>query len=213
MSFIYVITNDVNGKQYVGKTNHQTIEERFKEHIKDSKKERYEKRPLYDAMNKYGVEHFHIEELEECSCEEASNKEIYWIGRLDTYNNGYNATLGGDSKKYYDYKKIANKYLELKNQSDTAAYFGCDKYTVRIACRQYNIPIISSSQIMSNKYGKKVKSVDKQGNIREYNNMSDAGRAMIAEGKTHTEVKNISTAISKAIKRNGTLYGYKWYFI
>lgn len=105
MSFIYAITNDVNGKQYVGKTNHQTIEERFKEHIKDSKKEHCEKRPLYDAMRKYGIEHFHIKELEECSCEEASNKEIYWIGRLDTYNNGYNATLGGDSKKYYDYKK------------------------------------------------------------------------------------------------------------
>lgn len=29
MAFIYVITNDVNGKQYVGKTN-KTIEQRFK---------------------------------------------------------------------------------------------------------------------------------------------------------------------------------------
>ena len=34
MAFIYVITNDINGKQYVGKTNHSSIEERFKEHCK-----------------------------------------------------------------------------------------------------------------------------------------------------------------------------------
>ena len=38
MAFIYVITNDVNGKRYVGKTNN-SIDKRFKEHIKDSKRE------------------------------------------------------------------------------------------------------------------------------------------------------------------------------
>lgn len=41
MAYIYVITNSVNGKQYVGKTN-GSIEKRFKEHISDSKKERCE---------------------------------------------------------------------------------------------------------------------------------------------------------------------------
>lgn len=71
MAFIYVITNDINSKRYVGKTNN-SIEKRFKEHIKNSKRERCEKRPLYNAMNKYGIEHFHIEELEECSAEESA---------------------------------------------------------------------------------------------------------------------------------------------
>lgn len=37
MSFIYCITNDINGKQYVGKTDF-TIEKRFKEHCHDSKR-------------------------------------------------------------------------------------------------------------------------------------------------------------------------------
>ena len=76
MAFIYVITNDLNGKQYVGKTS-RSIEERFKEHIRDKDYRKNEKRPLYNAMNKYGIEHFSIKVLEECSIEESAAREIF----------------------------------------------------------------------------------------------------------------------------------------
>lgn len=62
MAYIYCITNLINSKRYVGKTT-TSIEERWKEHCYDFQKERCNKRPLYDAMNKYGVENFMIEEL------------------------------------------------------------------------------------------------------------------------------------------------------
>ena len=64
MAYIYQITNDVNQKIYIGKTEN-SIEKRFKEHCWDASRERNEKRPLYNAMRKYGVEHFHIELIEE----------------------------------------------------------------------------------------------------------------------------------------------------
>lgn len=43
MPYIYKITNDINNKIYIGKTLY-TIEHRFKEHCKDSKKRQNEKK-------------------------------------------------------------------------------------------------------------------------------------------------------------------------
>jgi len=65
MSYIYAITNNINGKQYVGKTNF-SLQKRFQEHIRDSKQRIKEHRPLYNAFNKYGIENFSIKVLEEC---------------------------------------------------------------------------------------------------------------------------------------------------
>ena len=110
MSKIYIITNDINDKVYVGKTEF-SIEKRFQEHCADSLRERCEKRPLYAAMRKYGVEHFSIKEIEECSTEDAPLREQFWIGFYRGYEEGYNATIGGDGKTYIDRQEI----LELWN--------------------------------------------------------------------------------------------------
>lgn len=37
MAYIYQITNNINGKIYVGKTVKNNIQERWKEHLKDYK--------------------------------------------------------------------------------------------------------------------------------------------------------------------------------
>ena len=57
---LYLITNTVNNKKYVGKT-YQEVETRFKQHVSDSIRERNKNRPLYRAMRKYGVENFTVE--------------------------------------------------------------------------------------------------------------------------------------------------------
>ena len=88
MPYIYKITNKINGKSYIGKTL-KTIEVRWSEHCQDYKKERNEKRPLYSAMKKYGVNNFSIEEIEECNEEELNEKERYWIEFYRTFKYGY----------------------------------------------------------------------------------------------------------------------------
>lgn len=77
MGYIYKITNDINDKVYVGKTLLSSIEERFQEHIKDSKRRKKECRPLYSAMNKYGSDKFHIELIGEYPEEELNEMEVY----------------------------------------------------------------------------------------------------------------------------------------
>lgn len=76
MAYIYKIENDINGKLYIGKTEF-SIEKRFKQHCSDAFKDRCEKRPLYAAMRKYGVEHFHISLIEET--DKPEERERYWI--------------------------------------------------------------------------------------------------------------------------------------
>lgn len=99
MSFIYKITNLLNGKCYIGKTDIHTVQERFKEHVKDSKK--YLERPLYRAFNKYGIENFKVEEIEQCNIEDSCEREKYWIEYYSSFKNGYNATLGRRWKSIY----------------------------------------------------------------------------------------------------------------
>lgn len=94
---IYCITNNINKKQYVGLS--KDCLKRWFDHYSKSyhstKKDDLQK-PLYMAMKKYGRENFSFSILEECNLDELKDKEIYWINKLNTYEDGYNATPGGD---------------------------------------------------------------------------------------------------------------------
>lgn len=105
MGYIYKITNLVNGKAYIGKTTF-TIERRFQQHKEDYKKEINKNRPLYKAMNKYGIKNFIVEEIGNYSDEQLNEKEIEYIKFFDTYYNGYNATLGGDGTSRINKEEI-----------------------------------------------------------------------------------------------------------
>lgn len=139
MSFIYKITNNINNKIYIGKTNYN-IEKRFREHILDSRRRKKEKRPLYNAMNKYGVENFSIEIVEECSPSMANEREIYWIEYYDSFKNGYNATIGGDGKTYLNYDFIYKIYLKTLSIKETAKICNCCTDSVKIVLNLYNYP-------------------------------------------------------------------------
>jgi group I intron endonuclease len=128
MAYIYEITNDINNKKYIGKTE-GTIEKRFQEHCRDAFRRRCEKRPLYAAMRKYGIEHFHISLLEETDNPE--ERECYWIEKLSSFKYGYNATIGGDGKKYLDYDLILKTYSKINNCNEVAKILNISSDSVR----------------------------------------------------------------------------------
>ena len=96
---IYKITNDVNGKVYIGQTTRPMIT-RWKEHVSDS----YNgcMYPIHKAIRKYGVEHFHIVQIDMALCrDELDSKEEYWIKELDSLTpHGYNIRTGGKSSRF-----------------------------------------------------------------------------------------------------------------
>ncbi|MBO4543017.1 MAG: GIY-YIG nuclease family protein, partial [Bacteroidales bacterium] len=130
MPYIYKVTNNINGKIYVGKTLHP-VEKRWKEHCQDYKKERYKKRPLYRAMQKYGETNFSIEQLEECSADTLNDREVYWIEKLGSFKYGYNATIGGDGKQFVDVDLIYCLWNNGYNINDIVKKLNYDHKTVK----------------------------------------------------------------------------------
>ena len=212
MSYIYVITNNINGKQYVGKTD-LTVEDRFKQHCKDSRKKNVGNRPLYRAFKKYGIDHFSYRVLEECSYLDSSIRETYWIGRLNTYQNGYNATLGGDGTRWQDYKTIAEQYKKFQNAAKTARYCKCDVATVCKACRVYNIPIKTSQDVSKAENGHSVAMLDKNTSevLKQFDSLQDAGRYIIRQKISNASLRSISINIGRVAKgERPSAYGFKW---
>ena len=208
MAYIYQITNDINGKIYVGKTE-RSIEERFKEHCKDSKRRDFEKRPLYRAMNKYGTEHFHIELLEET--DKPEEREIYWIEQKRSFKNGYNATLGGEGTHYIDYDLVIATYREVQNQNEVARRLNISSDTVHSVLKNNCIDIIPASIAAAVATGKIVNQYDLQGNyIQSFSSSKAAAESL---GKITTTSNGASSHISEVCRgKRKTAYGFIWKF-
>lgn len=222
MGYIYCITNLINQKQYVGKTTY-SITKRFKEHCADYNKEKLEKRPLYNAMRKYGINNFIVEQLIECDNEELDSYEILYIDKLNTYHNGYNATRGGDGKPLFDYKQIIEIYQQGGTMVDTAQKVGCCVDTVSAVLHSYNIPIRNSNSNRQESYEnglkcgcinikKRVIQLNLDGlEIQQFESIADAAHWLVDNGYAKTYNGGVRQKISMCCK--GTLksaYTFKW---
>lgn len=201
MAYIYKIENDINGKIYIGKTE-LTIEKRFKQHCIDSQKRKNENRPLYKAMNKYGVEHFHISLIEETNIPE--ERERYWIEQYRSFKNGYNATLGGDGRSYIDYDLVITVYFETHSMKDTAEKLKIDSHTVSKIIHSNKIKPFPPPQSV----GTLVNQYDLDGNyITTFSSIAEAAASI--KGKEHHP--GYRSKISDVCKgKRKTALGYKW---
>jgi group I intron endonuclease len=86
--YIYLITNLINGKQYVGQTV-QTIKARFRKHFSDAK---YKNTYISRAINKYGRENFKIEQIDIAYNQIELNllEGVYMLWFKTLAPNGYN---------------------------------------------------------------------------------------------------------------------------
>lgn len=97
--YIYQIENLINHKKYIGSTNNP--KRRKKEHFMSAKNKNLQSYnyPLQKAIRKYGEDNFCFSVIEECSTEETSEREKYYIIKMNSLTNvgyGYNQTLETD---------------------------------------------------------------------------------------------------------------------
>lgn len=101
--YIYLITNKINNKQYVGQTK-QKLKYRWNQHINTIRRDCEFYMILHRAMYKHGVKNFDFAELEhvctdseESLCKQLNQKEIDYIDKYNTLKpHGYNMTQGGN---------------------------------------------------------------------------------------------------------------------
>ena len=93
MASIYLITNKINDKKYVGLTT-RSIEIRWKEHCRHSSQR------IDEAIQEYGQDNFTIEKIEDCDDAQLDEREIYWIEYYNTFKGfGYNCNPGGGNNR------------------------------------------------------------------------------------------------------------------
>ena len=134
---IYCITNQVNGKQYVGSTLMGYLR-RFHAHCFNPKS------LIGAAIKEHGAEKFIVEVLETLEDEFDRSQEVVWIDKLNTWQpNGYNAKSGtgksGAGRKRIDpAKRKRNRaisltdaqYAQLKELAKAAGEPGVSAYIV-----------------------------------------------------------------------------------
>ena len=161
-------------------------------------------------MRKYGIEHFRIELIEETTNPE--ERETYWIEQKQSFKYGYNATIGGDGRRYIDYDLVVATYQQLQNLALTAEKLNIDKTSVHNILTERKINIRTSTEVLQEKCSIPVHMFDLQNNyIQTFVSSHEAARYMIDNNLTGCKHSTIRQHISEVCKgRRKTAAKFIW---
>lgn len=205
---IYKITNQVNGKCYIGQTI-KSPEDRWKEHqqhafgthINDQNK------VLYKAIRKYGLENFTFEVIQDgiTTHEELDKAEIYWINHFNSFVKGYNSTLGG--QQYHvilPNEEIIADYMKTKSARKTAEKFGIDHSTVDDILNANNIPRFSFREAA----GQCIR-ITKDDFTKDFPSVRDCAEWFVENHIPRTtNPESVRTGLKEARRKEKPYYGY-----
>lgn len=206
MGIIYTIKNDINTKEYIGKTE-TTLLNRWYHH-----KDAYLTQDwhLYRAMRKYGIEHFWIEEIEKCDNSIINEREQYWIKEKDTFNNGYNMTIGGEGRVSLNRQEVLDQWNKGYSVKEIALNLDCWSSSIIDILKELNIYDATEVNKRKNKYIAKINSPD---SIVCYDISGD----IINIYESLYEVEQLTgfnkKSIQNAIRNNVGLHGYLWGYL
>lgn len=140
---IYAITNQVNGKTYIGKSI--DVPNRWRQHRWDLNKNKHGNEYFQNAWNKYGAENFTFELVEECDEDVLHLKEIEWINTFSTTDRsyGYNLKSEDESGKLTEETRqhLREKAYQMYNRLVAQGYYTCILYNLNNGTQvEYNSP-------------------------------------------------------------------------
>ena len=134
---IYKIENLINGKVYIGQTiqgfdkryncSGDGIERVYKHHKKREKTNARHNQYLLKSIEKYGFKNFKVNKIIDFAFSdyELDIKEKCWIQYYDSFNNGYNMTLGGDSAMRGGDHLMSRKVVQLSLDGEYIKTWSC----------------------------------------------------------------------------------------
>ena len=112
ISGVYKITNTVTNDSYIGSS--KDVKKRWREHKCQSTWKKYPNKQLYKDMQKYSVDKFELQILEEVEPEYLKETEQQFIEMMKPTYNQMNAN-GFNTERYKKYQK---EYLKEYHKSD-----------------------------------------------------------------------------------------------
>lgn len=144
-------------------------------------------------MRRLGLHNFTMEVLEECDYTELNEKEKRYIEQYDSYNNGYNSTLGGDALQPRLIKYATNiieLYINGLSSMEISKIYNCSDETILNLLKREDVPIRTLSQ--------EILAIELDLVFSSY---YDAARYIIDNGFTHSKsVPDVARNISNACK-------------
>lgn len=129
---------------------------------------------------------------------------------------GYNATLGGDGKRLYDYNLVIKTYSEVQNISKTSKLLKIPYDTISTILHNNDIVVKQSCEINSERNSIKVSCFNKNNELLfNFNSLANAAEFIATERNISLEDLKGSGSIRLHIKQScesirKTAYGYIW---
>lgn len=157
VSGVYLITNTINGKIYVGSSI--KIRNRMNTHVSHMNKNKHDNRYLQNSWNKYGSDNFTFSVIEILTnVEKLIEREQYWIDKLNACdkNVGYNILpLAGSfaGRVQSDEEKLKRREFNTKSflQFDLEGNFIREWSSISEMNRELNFNMGSISMALKNK--------------------------------------------------------------
>lgn len=238
---IYIITNDINDKVYIGQTT-KPLEQRIAGH-RNSMMSGVDTH-IYRAMRKYGWDKFHFKQIATAEDQEDLNfLEQYYITKYDSIRSGYNMALGGSNnvmtstivRDKHDSKMRSDSVRKQISESMKASYaarggptlehrqhlseskkllYASDRgEEVRERFRQSFKLSPEHFKALNDAKNKSVYCVDESGNIvAEFSRVIDGAKWWYNQGYIVKDVNQLCDRIKQSYKENRYIKGIKWIY-